>query len=612
MLQGIRDGSKSVFAKVLVGLIILTFAFWGIETIVSLKFGSDAPASVNGEDISEFEIAQMVELQKRNLKAQFGGKIDESIFDEKMLRNAAVERLVEEKTLALAVKDAGLFYASSALDGLILNTPDFQEGGKFDANRFDLVLRTVGFTRKTYREMLLNNIMINQNRAAWQASAFDTPSELIRIAALDGEQRDVSFAVVSLDSAKKEAFASSDEISAYYAANQNQFMRPDRVKLAYVELNKADLVAGQDVSDADIKERYETLAKDLSAKIEYRVAQILISSSSRSADEVKQRSADVQAALVAGEDFADVATKFSDDDSSKQVGGDLGFTSLEVLGAEIADVVTPMNAGELAKSFVTTRDGVHFIKLLDKRMPKITSLADMKPSIIESIKSENADRLFVEKLDELKDRAFTSPDSLDAAAEALGVKVQETAFLERNSSAGIAQFAGVLDAAFTDAVLFEHQNSDVLEIADGRAIVLRAVEYKETEQKTLAEVESGIRATLIAKNAKLLVEQKSDALLSAVKGGASAQWTDVKGATRAASSLPAPVRNAAFKLAAIGSLDKVQLQNGDFAVLRLNGINKVTPVVDDALKTKVVSGKAYGEYQEYRNWQISNADVEKK
>lgn len=611
MLQGIRDGSKSVFAKVLVGLIILTFAFWGIETIVSLKFGSDAPASVNGEDISEFEIAQMVELQKRNLKAQFGGKIDESIFDEKMLRNAAVERLVEEKTLTLAVKDAGLFYASSALDSLILNTPDFQENGKFDANRFDLVLRTVGFTRKTYRDMLRNNIMINQNRAAWQASAFDTPSELNRIAALDGEQRDVSFAVVSLDAAKKEASASAEEINDYYAANKQQFMRPDRVKLAYVELNKADLVAAQEVPDADIKDRYESMVKDLAAKTEYRVAQILISSA-KSADEVKQRSAEVQAALSAGEDFAAVAAKFSDDDSSKKVGGDLGFASLEVLGDEIAALVSSLSTGEQAKSTVTTRDGVHFIKLLDKRQPKIASLAEMKSSIIEAIKSENAERIFVEKLDELKDRAFTSPNSLDAAAEAIGAKVQETAFIERNSSAGIAQYAGVLDAAFSDAVVFEHENSDVIEIADGRALVLRALEYKEAEQKPLAEVESSIRTMLITQNAKHLVEQKADALLNAIKGGASAQWTDVKAATRAADTLPVPVRNAAFKLAANGALDKVQLQNGDFAVLRLNGINKVTAEVNDTLKTKVVSGKAYGEYQEYRNWQIANASIKKQ
>lgn len=611
MLQGIRDGSKSIFAKVLVGLIILTFAFWGIETIVSLKFGSDAPASVNGEDISEFEIAQMVELQKRNLKAQFGGKIDESIFDEKMLRNAAVERLVEEKTLTLAVKDAGLFYASSALDSLILNTPDFQEDGKFDANRFDLVLRSVGFTRNTYRDMLRNNILINQNRAAWQASAFDTPSELNRVAMLDGEQRDVSFAVVSLDAAKKEASASADEISDYYAANKQQFMRPDRVKLAYVELNKADLVAAQEVPEGDIKDRYDSMVEDLAAKIEYRVAQILISSS-KSADEIKQRSAEVQAALSAGEDFAAVAAKFSDDDSSKKVGGDLGFASLEVLGDEIAALVPSMTAGEQAKSTVSTRDGVHFIKLLDKRQPKIATLAEMKPSIIEAIKSENAERIFVEKLDELKDRAFTSPGSLDAAAEAIGAKIQETAFIERNSSADIAQFTGVLDAAFSDAVVFEHENSDVIEIADGRALVLRAVEYKEAEQKPLAEVESTIRTMLISKNAKHLVEQKADALLNAIKGGASAQWTDVKAVTRTADTLPVAVRNAAFKLAANGTLDKVQLQNGDFAVLRLNAINKVAAEVNDALKTKVISGKAYGEYQEYRSWQIANASIKKK
>lgn len=612
MLQGIRDGSKSIFAKILVGLIILTFAFWGIETIVSLKFGSDAPASVNGEEISEFDIAQMVELQKRNLKAQFGGKIDESIFDEKMLRNAAVERLVEEKTMSLAAKDAGLFYSSAAIDGLILNTPDFQEDGKFSADRFDLVLRSVGFTRNTYRTMLRNNIMINQGRAAWQASAFETQSELKRVAALDAEQRDVSYATVSLEEAKKEVAISAADIAEYYDANKAQFMRPERVKLAYVELNKADLVANLEVDSAEIKSRYDELVKDLSSKTEYRVAQVLIASTGKSAADAEKQKSDVSAALAAGEDFAAVAAKFSDDDSSKRVGGDLGFASAEILGAEISSAVASAAVGEVIKSPVITRDGAHFIKLLDKRTPALASLDEMKASIVEGIKSEKADQLFAEKLDELKDRAFTSPKSLDAAAEVINAKIQTTDFIGRDSSAGIAQYPGVIEAAFADAVVFEHENSDVVEVADGRVIVLRAEEYKEAEQKPQSEVESQIRLALTIKKAKELVAQKADALLNAVKAGAAAQWKNAEKVTRAADVVPAAVRNALFKLPATGAMEKVQLQNGDYAVVRLNAINQVDADVTEALKTKVLSGKAYGEYQEYRSWQMSHADIEKK
>ncbi|MCP5325841.1 MAG: SurA N-terminal domain-containing protein [Oceanospirillaceae bacterium] len=612
MLQGIRDGSKSVFAKVLVGLIIFTFAFWGIETIVSLKFGSDAPASVNGEDISEFEIAQMVELQKRNLKAQFGGKIDESIFDEKMLRNAAVERLVEEKTMSLAVKDAGLYYSTSALDGLILNTPDFQEDGKFNAERFDLVLRSVGFTRNTYRAMLRNNILINQNRAAWQASAFETPLEMSRIAALDAEQRDVSYATVSLEEAKKEVVVSQADIAAYFDANKTQFMRPERVKLAYVELDKANLVADLKIEDADVSERYDAMVKDLSSKTEYRVAQILVASAGKTPEALNKQKDAVAAALAAGEDFAAVAAKFSDDDSSKHAGGDLGFANAEILGNEVAAAVSAMSAGEVAKAPVESRDGIHFVKLLDKRTPKLASLEELRGSIVEAIKSERADQLFAEKLDEFKDRAFTSPNSLEGAAEVAGAKIQQTDFIERNSSAGITQYPAVADAAFSDAVVADHENSDVLEIADGKVLVLRAVEFKEAEQKPLQEVEANIRTALTLQNAKVLVQQKADALLNAVKGGAAAQWKTVAKLTRSSDAAPAAVRNEVFKLPAAGSLEKVQLQNGDYAVVRLDAVAKVDTPVTDSLKTKVVSGKAYGEYQEYRSWQIANAEIKKK
>ena len=121
MLQAIRDGSKGITAKIIVGLIILTFALFGIESIVALGGGEDAPAEVNGVEISEYQVSQMVALQKRRMQAQFGDSFE---MDDARLRTMAIETLINETLMKTAAQDAGVYYSDREIDKLILQSPE--------------------------------------------------------------------------------------------------------------------------------------------------------------------------------------------------------------------------------------------------------------------------------------------------------------------------------------------------------------------------------------------------------------------------------------------------------------------------------------------------------
>ncbi len=99
MLQNIRDNSKGIVAKVIVGLIAVTFALFGVESLVSLTAGSNAPAIVNGVEISERDLLQGADLQRRQLLTQMGENADPTLLDDNLIRKATLDNLIQQEVL---------------------------------------------------------------------------------------------------------------------------------------------------------------------------------------------------------------------------------------------------------------------------------------------------------------------------------------------------------------------------------------------------------------------------------------------------------------------------------------------------------------------------------
>jgi len=288
MLQAIRDGSKGIVAKTVVGLIILSFTLFGVVTIVDLGMGEDAPAEVNGEEITLFEVEQMARMQIRRMQAQFGSSFN---LDEERMRSMALDNLINEKVMTLTAKDAGVLFSNQQIDTLIASSPEFQVDGKFSAAQFDMVLASAGFTRQTYRELLRNSLMTRQVQSSWQLSSFTTPVEVEVVEQLDSQTRDIAFTLYSLETEKKSVSVSTEEAKSYYDANQGLFMTEDAVKVDYVELTREQIAGDIEVSEEDIADRYAELKYDADSKKEYRAAHIMLMDAS---DDSKQKLVDAK------------------------------------------------------------------------------------------------------------------------------------------------------------------------------------------------------------------------------------------------------------------------------------------------------------------------------
>lgn len=606
MLQAIRDGSKGVVAKVIVGLIILTFALFGIESIVALGGGEKAPASVNGEEISEFQVAQMANLQKRRLQSQFGESFDPSLIDEKLLKQSAMESLISETLLKQASLNSGVWFSDAQIDKMIVQSPEFQVGGKFDRDQYDLILRSAGFTRSTHRELLRASMATQQTQSAWQLTSFATNLESKSINQLELQQRDFSTVRFTLDAVKKGVTVSEDEILDYFNENQANFMTEESVVVDYIVLDQSKLV-GLDVTEEQVEQRYSDMQSEVNAKKEYRAAHILL----LAANEVNKESLQVLRKRVSsGEDFASLAKEFSEDDSSKYAGGDLGFSQLTVYENEFSEALRGLSVGEVS-DVIETRDGLHLIKLLEVRQPELAALDKLKDSIELELRAEASQALYVERLETLKDEAFSSANVLQPA-EVLGLTVQTSKAITRNSNDPIFGLPAVNAALFSELVLNEVANSEVIQFAEGKSLVLHLNTFNESKLKSLEDVKQNIVTLVKLQKAKQEIKRISEEALADLSG-AKLNWVRNTGKSRFDQAFDSVILDKAFSLSdAVNSVGLVTLPNGDVVVVRIDAVNRNMASTDlEAPTQKVARGKAYNEYQAYNLGLKERADIER-
>jgi peptidyl-prolyl cis-trans isomerase D len=190
MLQNIRDNSQGWIAKTIIGVIIVLMALTGFDAIMSAANNNQDAAEVNGESVSKDELNRAVDMQRRQLAQQLGSQFDASLLDDKLLRESALKALIDRKLLLQSAGDAGFGFSQQALDQLILLTPEFQQDGKFDPDRFDQVIRQMGYSRQQFRTLLAQEMLIGQLRAGLAGSGFVTDKEVRSFAALEQQTRD--------------------------------------------------------------------------------------------------------------------------------------------------------------------------------------------------------------------------------------------------------------------------------------------------------------------------------------------------------------------------------------------------------------------------------------
>lgn len=582
MLQSMRDNSQGIIAKILVGLIIVVFALWGVDSLVGLATAEPPPAKVNGTEISKQELYRGVELQRRQILSQMGENADPALLDDNLLRKAVLDSLIDRTLQETAADAQGLFVSEEMLDQLIVTTADFQVEGRFDRNQFEATLRSAGFTPLSYRQLLRKMTLIEQQRRAYTDSAFVTQAELDRMLELNRQARDLRYTLIR--TAPESIDISEADIKSAYDARASELMTPEQLIVDYVILERESFARPEAVSAAEINTAYENLKTDFQGREERLARHILLEvNDQQSADQALEKAKRLRQEIIDGADFAEVAKMHSEDVGSASMGGELGYLTPGLFVGAFDDTLFALEQGQVSEP-VTSEFGIHLIRVEDIRRTEAPSLAEVESDLRDDIASQNAEREYVATLERLADLAFSS-SSLVAINEELGLKIETSEPFASSAGEGIFANARVLRAVNSDTVRKEGLNSDLIELDSGRTLVLHLKEQIPARQRALDEVREELVAELKAQRAAEKAAAEAEELVKSLNSGKSVdvQWTVEQGVVRGGDTEISPaIVNTAFAMPR--PTDKayyrsIRLIDGSVAVVSVDSVGLADEVL---------------------------------
>jgi len=543
MLQSIHDKLHGWVAYVVLGAIAGSFIFWGINwTLAAPNYA----AKVNGSEISVNDVRQAYQQQLAQAERRANGVLDGNQRD--ALKKQVLDQFVDTEALITRIESLGYRVSEQELTNEMAKIPAFQVDGKYDAAHAVAVLQSQGRSVEEFERLVHRQGQLGQLDAAMRASSFTTASEIKRLSALVGQQRELAWVVVPAARFAADATPDDAAVAAYYDQHKGQYLSPETVNLQYVEISLAQMAAHITVTDAQLQAYFEE-QKAKTPEIytqpeQRRVSHILIPVADPKDDaSAKAKAEDLLKRAEAGEDFAKLAKENSQDPGSSQQGGDLGWSERKVFVGPFADAAFSMKVGEI-KGPVKTQFGYHILKLVGVQEATTKTFEQSKADLETEYRRTEAERQFNGLQDQLADAALQSSTDIEEVAHKAGLPVEQIADFSRTNGGGaLGNSPKAIEAAFSQDSL-DGRVSPIVEVEKGRGIVLKATDHKLPQQRPLDAVRSDV--------IKAWKEQRGIELARAAAVDAAKRLTAGESWEAVAKSLGAPLQAPRF----VGRIDE--------------------------------------------------------
>jgi peptidyl-prolyl cis-trans isomerase D len=609
MLQALRDKSSGWIATVILGLLIVPFAFFGVEQYLVQRNDTFAariqspPAWWPGapdwwvlrklvwqtDDIAPDEFRERFEQARQQQRAAEGDAFDPRAFESLETKERILDALIDQRVMRMAAQRDGLVVGDTQLREAIEAIPDFQVDGKFDAQRYRMLLTTLNppQTPLQFQQTLRDSLRDRLLATRLAESAFVTPSEGQRLITLLGEKRDVTFAFLPTPAADA-APVTAAEIAAWYKAHPSDFRTPEQVTIEYVDVDAAALPPPPAADLKALQARYEQ-DKARFVEPEQRLTSHILIKVDAKADAAAQKAAEAKARdllkqLRAGADFATLARQNSED-ASRDAGGDLGWIQKNgQMVKPFEDAVFATAAGSISEP-VKTEFGWHLVQVREIKPSHGKSFEEARPELERLVAESERERAYNDLAGRLSDEVLKNPNSLASVAKTVNLSVQKLGPFARGQGTGVAANPAVQRFVFSDEAKERRQSSDPIEIAPNHSVLVRVVEHTPEQVQPLDKVGARVVAAVRADRASKAAEAEAEAALARLKKGETLvavatekQWqvTPVPGLPRGAPAPDAQANAAYFAVpppaADKPSVGKVRAADGRWIVFAVTGI----------------------------------------
>jgi peptidyl-prolyl cis-trans isomerase D len=529
MLQSIRNNAKGWLAWVIVILISIPFALWGINEYLHPN-PKRIVAKVNDVELLDQELQQEVYQRRQQLRAMFQGQpnIDLSFTHEPAFKERVLTDMIERELLIQTAIDAGMRISDTFLAGYIHKIPAFQQEGQFSQTLYEETLANQMLPKTSFEQDIRRSLLIDQLREGILRSALLTDNEQKQRHRLEEQQRYISYLIIPSQRFKDTVNVTEAEIEEYYQNQRSQYKTPEKVSIEYVELSQKNLITQQAIDESTLKSRYQERKAFFTTPEQWKARHILFKLAADATPEqeqtVKETAQNVLTQLREGSSFAELAKQYSDDAGSKKKGGELDWFSPGNMVKPFEDALKTLQINELTQEPVKTQFGFHLIQLQDHRPKTERPFEEVRTQLEQEIKTERAESEFNGQVDQFANLAFEHADSLNVVANTLNLTVKTTGLFDRDltnvsttDTNSILSHPEIIKAAFSEPVLKERFNSKLIEIADQHVVVLRIKEHIESQFKPLAEVKDEIVTTLREQKMQAAAKDLGEQLLKQIQ-----------------------------------------------------------------------------------------------
>ena len=584
-------------------LIMVPFAFFGVDYYFRGGAQQDTVATVGGEKITQNDYADAVREQTEQMRRQLGRNFDARMFDNPEVRFAILDSLINQKLIANKAREENFRVSDPQLQQFIMTVPTFQEDGKFSADRYRMWLASQNMNPPYFEQRLRQDLTTGAVQEPIASSNIVARSSAAKFLGLLEQQREVAVAAVDIDAFLKDVKVDEAAIKDFYDKNAASFQVPEQARIEYVLLTQDALNAQATVTPEEVRKQYEANATQYTAPEERSASHILIPVKPDAKEEekaaAKKLAEDVYAKAKANPaKFADLAKEYSKDPGSAQQGGDLGSFGRGSMVKPFEDAVFAAKQGELLAP-VLSDFGWHVIKVTGVRPARTQPFEEVRAQIEGEIKKQKAAQKFATAADQFQNLVYEQADSLAGTGKALDLKVETTGFVSRAQAQALALGnAKFVEVLFSPESVSGKRNTEAIEVAPNSLIAGRIIEHKPAAARPFAEVRDEIRKQLERKAASELAQKAGEqklALLQAGKSDKEAGLTFGKpamvGRGQFQAGLPPEVLNRVFLV----STDKLPAyaigtnERGGYSIVRIGKV--VTPEDTDKARVDMAANR---------------------
>ena len=527
MLEKFRSYAQTKAAKIILALILVPFALFGIDSYLNQAGNNLSIAKVNGYKIALPEYNRAIENVRNRIMSE-GKKVDPAMFDSFEFKESVIDGLITKQLLNNDIKKSRFRITDQQLSQYIIGMPEFQKDGKFSQEIYDKVLQNNQLTPKKFEESIRNDLLIQQVRDGLQKLTFIPPNNLAETLKATSQQREISIAEFKTKEYMTKANIAEKDMQAFYDQNKSKFLAPEQVKAEFVVFSLANILPTINVTEDEIKSFYKANADKYQNQQQREASHILIAAS-KNAPPAEKAKAKARAEDVLNQirknpkQFEELATKYSQDPESAKKGGDLGSFGRGMMVKPFDDAVFSMKVNEIS-NVVESDFGYHIIKLT-KIIGEGGGFDAMRPQIKAELIYQKGQEKFAALAEEFSNKVYEQSSSLDAVSKRFNLPIQKTDWMSRNDSDKFFKNEALMSALYAKESIKDHRNTEAIEVTPNNLISARVVDFKAQSTKPFADVRKNIEDYLKFESAKKMVASEGEAALKSLTDASSKiQW----------------------------------------------------------------------------------------